>query len=478
MNFFICLMLGVLVIIPEYLVQTSKLAKTADISRMFNFEDFDFHDFYDSKLKNVLTWKSFWNLKNYVANSLIFYGRYKPGSSFLNFYYVPLAYLLVTWFSFLYSFVVISIKIARNASNSKMQTNTSTKFTTILFAGWDFSIGNAETAANKKAALTTAFREALVEKKHKEREQQGLCVTLGRILAHLIVLVLMLGSGALIFFVNRICHDQHHDYHWVFQDPDAKNSNNNSNSIVGLLISVITWLYPSIFELVAKLEFRPPQDMMRWQLVRVFILYLFNLGSLFNALLDTIKRQKMHADEHHDHHQGNIDTYCWETRIGEEFITLSFFDLLFLCMQIFGQDFVRGLVVRHLNRFCFWNLEHGFPGYAEFKLADNTLHLIYNQGISWMGTYFCPGMPIIFSIKLILLMYLRKWCVLTCNTPNQRIFRIKNNNFNLFLLLIMLVLCVLPVGIGLFIIPPSKSCGPFQNATHMWRDKVFGLLGK
>ena len=85
-----------------------------------------------------------------------------------------------------------------------------------------------------------------------------------------------------------------------------------------------------------------------------------------------------------------------------------------------------------------------------------------------MGTYFCPGMPIIFSIKLILLMYLRKWCVLTCNTPNQRIFRIKNNNFNLFLLLIMLVLCVIPVGIGLFMIPPSRSCGPFRNATRVW----------
>ena len=130
------------------------------------------------------------------------------------------------------------------------------------------------------------------------------------------------------------------------------------------------------------------------------------------------------------------------------------------------------------NGICCWNLEQGFPGYAEFKLADNILHLIYNQGISWMGTYFSPGLPIIFITKLVqgrqnifgnisslffwnfqdnktptfllsfifqssslsvhldplLLMYLRTWCVLTLNTPNQRIFRIsKSNNFNLYL---------------------------------------------
>ena len=236
--------------------------------------------------------------------------------------------------------------------------------------------------------------------------------------------------------------------------------------------------------------------MMRWQLVRVFILYLFNLGSLFNALILTIKKNYDHEAEQllkvqnmtleHGFDLGShddIDNYlhsrvshCWESGVGEEFVFLSFFDLCFLLLQILFQDFLRGLAVRRLNRYCFWNLEHGFPGYAEFKLADNTLHLIYNQGICWMATFFCPGMPLIFVVKLIILMYLRKWTVLTCNTPNQRIFRVKNNNFNLYLLLIMLVLCVIPVAIGLYSVAPSKDCGPFRNNIRMGFVIRFGFI--
>ena len=84
---------------------------------------------------------------------------------------------------------------------------------------------------------------------------------------------------------------------------------------------------------------------------------------------------------------------------------LTYYDFVFLLGTILGQEFLRGILVRRLNPMCFWDLEHGFPGYAEFNLPDNILHLIYNQGISWMGLYFCPGLSAVFIVKLILLMY-------------------------------------------------------------------------
>jgi len=44
-------------------------------------------------------------------------------------------------------------------------------------------------------------------------------------------------------------------------------------------------------------------------------------------------------------------------------------------------DFFRGLMVRYINPIWpFWDLEDTYPQYAEFQLADNILHLIYNQG--------------------------------------------------------------------------------------------------
>ena len=53
-----------------------------------------------------------------------------------------------------------------------------------------------------------------------------------------------------------------------------------------------------------------------------------------------------------------------------------------------------------------------YPQYAEFKLADNILHLIYNQGILWMACYFSPAFPIIHMLKIVTIFYMRNWSVL------------------------------------------------------------------
>ncbi|XP_025190710.1 transmembrane channel-like protein 3 isoform X2 [Melanaphis sacchari] len=155
---------------------------------------------------------------------------------------------------------------------------------------------------------------------------------------------------------------------------------------------------------------------------------------------------------------------CWETMFGQELVKLTVMDLVSTILSTIFVDFARAVFVRYMNRCWCWNLEKRFPQYGDFKIAENILHLVNNQGMVWMGMFFSPGLPIINVVKLMIMMYVRSWAVLTCNVPHDVVFRAsRSNNFYLGLLLTMLFLCVLPVGYAIVWIEPSWHCGPFSQ---------------
>uniref|UniRef100_A0A3Q1JS30 Transmembrane channel-like protein n=1 Tax=Anabas testudineus TaxID=64144 RepID=A0A3Q1JS30_ANATE len=474
-----------------------------------------------------------WSLGGYLQYSVLFYGYYgsvrKIGSAG---YRLPLAYFLVGMAVFAYSFIILLRKMAKN-SRLSLASASDENFTFCwrVFCAWDYLIGNPEAAESKGAAIVNNIREAIVEEQEKKKDTSLAVLISLRILANILVLLSLAGSIYIIYFVV--------DRSQKLEQEKPELTLWEKNEVVSVVVSLITMIAPSAFELVAQLEMYHPRTSLRFQLARVLVLYLGNLYSLIIALLDKVNSMssavplssgnwsdtssflatisqpevdslstlvsEISVSEHHNSTIAPIaavldisnssrssssfvsnqtalfekntrsqQDQCWETYVGQEMLKLSIIDMIFTVASILLIDFIRGLVVRYLSDCCCWDLESKFPEYGEFKIAENVLHLIYNQGMIWMGAFFSPCLPAFNVLKLIGLMYLRSWAVLTCNVPHQQVFRAsRSNNFYLAMLLFMLFLCMLPTIFAIVRYRPSQHCGPFSG-----QEKIYDIISE
>ncbi|CAL8238029.1 unnamed protein product, partial [Merluccius merluccius] len=394
-----------------------------------------------------------WSLGGYLQYSVLFYGYYgnvrKIGSAG---YRLPLAYFMVGMAVFAYSFIILLRKMARN-SRLSLASASDENFTFCwrVFCAWDYLIGNPEAAESKGAAIVNNIREAIVEEQEKKKDTSLAVLISLRILANILVLLSLAGSIYIIYFV--VDRSQKLEQ----EKPELTLWEKNEVSVV---VSLITMIAPSAFELVSQLEMYHPRTSLRFQLARVLVLYLGNLYSLIIALLDKVNSMSsaiqlapanwsdssalmatisQPADEESRstlvseislavHNSTTMVTTtttiatiatvldvgsvfsnasggknvlvaltnrtalfeknarsqqdpCWETYVGQEMLKLSIIDMIFTVASILLIDFIRGLVVRYLSDCCCWDLESKFPEYGEFKIAENVLHLIYNQGM-------------------------------------------------------------------------------------------------
>nr|XP_061804456.1 transmembrane channel-like protein 1 [Nerophis lumbriciformis] len=427
-----------------------------------------------------------WDFGGYAQYSVLFYGYYNDQRAigWLKFR-MPLSYFLVGVGTVAYSYMVVIRTMACNSNETGVGDDNSFNFSWKMFTSWDYLIGNAETADNKFASITTSFKEAILEEQESRKDDNIHLTRFLRVLANFLVLCCLAGSGYLIYFVVRRSQK--------FALDGLENHTWWERNEVNMIMSLLGMFCPMLFDIISTLENYHPRVALQWQLGRIFALFLGNLYTFIIALMDEInlKREEekivkfnitlWEASFYNSTLSGNITELpsvhpadvprgpCWETMVGQEFVRLIISDTMTTYATLLIGDFLRAVLVRFLNYCWCWDLEAGFPSYSEFDVSGNVLGLIFNQGMIWMGAFYAPCLPALNVLRLHVSMYLQCWAVMCCNVPQERVFKAsRSNNFYMAMLLVILFLSTLPAMYTIVTIPPSFDCGPFSGKNRMF----------
>uniref|UniRef100_A0A665VSN2 Transmembrane channel-like protein n=1 Tax=Echeneis naucrates TaxID=173247 RepID=A0A665VSN2_ECHNA len=108
-------------------------------------------------------------------------------------------------------------------------------------------------------------------------------------------------------------------------------------------------------------------------------------------------------------------------------------------------------------------------GRQEFVVPSNVLGLVYGQTVVWMGALFCPLLPLINTIKFVILFYCKKVTLFHNCRPAVRTFR--STTSTIYFLVVLLFgwgLATVVMIYSLAEIRPSMGCGPFRFFPNMW----------
>ncbi|KAG8231827.1 hypothetical protein J437_LFUL012321, partial [Ladona fulva] len=200
---------------------------------------------------NLLT---LWDFEGALKYSPMFYGFYSNREKTKG-YRIPFAYFMTGLAVYVYSFVATLRKMAENSRMSKLsEKDDECVFSWKLFTGWDYMIGNAETAQNRVASIILGFKEVLLEEREKQKDRRNWKVIGLRVLVNILVLFLLASSAyAVVLVVRRSTQATSKDSWW------------RQNEIT-VVLSLISVAFPVLFELIGFLESYHPRKQLRIQL--------------------------------------------------------------------------------------------------------------------------------------------------------------------------------------------------------------------
>lgn len=374
--------------------------------------------------------------KGWLESTELYYGFYTnesisiTGSTAYNMTY---AYFLTSGFNYLLLLAIIAYSIAKSYKINYVEAGNETTyyFVTKLFCGWDYGITSKNAATLKHKSMGNEFKEHLTKFKDdakKEKLAQQCRLFFWRLFTHLIVLGFISGSGYFVYFLsNRKLTD--------LPLLDVL--------VVPICISAANTFLPFIFSGIAHFEnYEHPQTHLYITMVRNMLLKVTNISMLCfywakKVIAATEQKPK-----------------CWETFISQEIYRLVLVDFFFSLLFTLLFELLWGLLYRI-------KIVKKSP---EFDIAANTLDLIYSQTLCWLGLFYSPLMPLMMSVKIFIIFYVKWLSVLhTCQSSKKTWHAARTHTIFLGVLLLFFVLTATTVAVSILFSQPSTECGPFKN---------------
>ncbi|XP_054849562.1 transmembrane channel-like protein 4 isoform X3 [Eublepharis macularius] len=420
---------------------------------------------YFSYIMDLLSGKGFMEL------TYLFYGYYQNSAvDFASFSYnVPLAYLLTAFFYLLFCLIWIVQRSVYCLKHSLVSEDASLgSYSNKVFAGWDFGLMQHSAVQLKHKSIRYELRmdleeEALRRRLAERTTRQRATLYILRGLLNLLVLSLLGGGFFCIYLATSYSQ-------WLLGSADSPVKGQYILELLvaylpSIVITVANLLIPIIFGVIVQLEKYPLSFEIKITLLRNVFLRLASLVVLLISLWSQITCSGDPKDSNCKDCGYSHLFPCWETSVGQEMYKLLIFDLLIMLLVMLFVEFPRKILVTYLPSCPLLKLW----GQQEFMVPSNVLDLVYGQTVCWTGALFCPLLPVLNTLKYIMIFYLKKLTLYANCRPAERTFRASSSNFFFLLVLLMgLTISCVPALYSMFVLPPSKSCGPFRGEPTMW----------
>ncbi|XP_043384557.1 transmembrane channel-like protein 6 isoform X3 [Chelonia mydas] len=313
-------------------------------------------------------------------------GRCQPGRGHLP-YNMPLAYVFTIGVSFFSTCILLVYSMSRSFGESYRVGSTSGHFAMKVFCAWDYKVTQRRSVRLQNENIRTQLKELLGEWQSKSRPL-SLCRRLGRMvvlsLAWALSLGTVLGCVIAVYYFSEHLLKVHRDS----RDRGSSEARQEAFLLVlPMVVSLMNLVMPYLYNLLAAWEKQEsPALEVYVAICRNLILKMVVLGLLCYHWLS--RKRGYHLEDE-----------CWETSVGQELYRFVVMDFVFTLLDTFlGELLWRLILEKKLMR----------KQRPEFDIARNVLELIYGQTLTWLGVLFCPLLPAVQILKLVLLFYIKK----------------------------------------------------------------------